>query len=72
MANLTPSPSRLEVFPTLREGLSLLPRAIGPFLPLLLLFLVHCLSSLVALIVYQDLRARGAPTQAQPGEGVPA
>jgi hypothetical protein len=72
VASPAPSPSRLEVFPTLREGLSLLPRAIGPFLPLLLLFLVHCLSSLVALIVNQDLRARWAPAQAQPSEGVPA
>ena len=72
MANLTPSPSRLEVFPTLREGLSLLQRGIGHVLPMVPLILVCCLSSLVALIVYQDLRARWAPAQAQPGEGVPA
>jgi hypothetical protein len=39
---------------------------------LILLFLVYCLASLVALIVYQDLRARGAPAQPQHGEGVPA
>ena len=72
MAILAPSPSRLEVFPTLREGLRLLPRAIGHVLPMVPLIIVSCLSSLVALIVYQDLRARWAPTQAQPGEGVPA
>jgi hypothetical protein len=72
VADLAPSPSRLEVFPTLWEGLSLLPRAIGHVLPMVPLILVYCLSSLVALIVYQDLRARWAPTQAQPGEGVPA
>lgn len=35
-----------------------------------LLFLVYSLSSLVALIVYQKLRARWAPAQAQHGEGV--
>ena len=72
MAILAPSPRRLEVFPTLREGLSLLQRGLGQVLPMVPLILVCCLSSLVALIVYQDLRARGAPTQAQPGEGVPA
>lgn len=32
MANAARSPGRLEVFRTLREGLSLLPRAIGPLL----------------------------------------
>ena len=72
MADLAPSPSRLEVFPTLREGLSLLPRAIGHVPPMVPLIPVYCLSSLVALIVYQDLRARWAPAQAQPDEGVPA
>ena len=32
MADAARSPGRLEVFQTLREGLTLLPRAIGPFL----------------------------------------
>ena len=36
MANAARSPGRLEVFRTLREGLSLLPRAIGPYLRLAL------------------------------------
>ncbi len=67
----------LAFVPALLSGLAGDHASLAVILPtlaiaLVLLFLVYCLASLVALIVYQDLRARGAPAQAQPGEGVPA
>lgn len=121
MADAARSPGRLEAFQTLREGLSLLPRAIGPFLlaylvalgltlillllafvpsflsylvakavglgaslfivlptvtvAIVLLFAVSCLPALVAVIVYQQLRAQVAgsiPAEQPETEGVPA
>ena len=106
MAEAASTPGRLEVFRTLREGLSLLgltlillplafvpsllsylvSKAAGPgaslfiVLPavtvaLFLLFLLSCLSFLVAVIVYQHLRAQIAganPAGLPETEGVPA
>ncbi|MCA6289875.1 hypothetical protein [Phenylobacterium sp.] len=99
MAEAASFPGRLEVFRTLREGLSLLPmafvpsllsdlvaKAVGPgaspliALPVIggalaLLFLLSCLSILVAVIFYQDLRAQVAgtiPAEQPQTDGVPA
>ena len=99
MAEAASFPGRLEVFRTLREGLSLLPmafvpsllsdlvaKAVGPgaslviVLPtvtvaIVLLFAVSCLPALVAVIVYQILRAQVAgaiPAEQPETDGVPA
>ena len=106
MAEAASTPGRLEVFRTLREGLSLLSltlillplafvpsclsdlvsKAAGPVasvvivLPTIagiffLLFLLSCLSILVAMIVYPHLRAQVAganPAGPPETEGVPA
>ena len=74
MTDVGSSPGRLEVFRTLREGLSLLPRAIGPFL-LAYLVALGLMVILVAVIVYPHLRAQvpGAiPAESPETEGVPA
>ncbi|MCA3728260.1 MAG: hypothetical protein INF03_01725, partial [Phenylobacterium sp.] len=57
MADAARSPGRLGVFPTLREGLSLLPRAIGPLLLLNLAALgLMVILALVFVLPLQILR----------------
>jgi hypothetical protein len=58
MADAARSPGRLEVFQTLREGLTLLPRAIGPFLLAYLVALgLMVILALVFVLPLQILRS---------------